>query len=58
MFFLDFDWNRSRKLFVLNEIEMKVMSINLKDYSFFFENFVFEGGGSKGYVYLGVVKVR
>lgn len=45
-------------LFILNEIEKKVMSINLKDYSFFFENFVFEGGGSKGYVYLGVVKVR
>lgn len=47
-----------RKLFVLCGIELKVMSIDLKDYSYLFENFVFEGGGSKGYVYVGVIKVR
>lgn len=47
-----------KKLFVLCGIELKVMSIDLKDYSYLFENFVFEGGGSKGYVYVGVIKVR
>uniref|UniRef100_K1QW66 EF-hand domain-containing protein n=1 Tax=Magallana gigas TaxID=29159 RepID=K1QW66_MAGGI len=52
----DFDRNRSRKPSVLNEIEMKVMSINPKDHSYPFENLVFEGGGSKGHAYAGAIK--
>lgn len=56
--FSDFDRNRSRKPSVLNEIEMKVMSINPKDHSYPFDNLVFEGGGSKGHAYAGAIKVR
>ncbi|XP_034310167.2 uncharacterized protein [Magallana gigas] len=52
----DFDRNRSRKPSVLNEIEMKVMSITPKDHSYPFENLVFEGGGSKGHAYAGAIK--
>lgn len=40
---------------ILNEIEKKAMSINPKDHSFPFENLVFEGGGSKGHAYSGVL---
>ncbi|XP_065930254.1 uncharacterized protein [Magallana gigas] len=41
---------------ILNEIEIKAMSINPKDHSYPFENLVFEGGGAKGYAYSGAIK--
>lgn len=43
---------------ILNEIEIKAMSINPKDHSYPFENLVFEGGGAKGYAYSGAIKVQ
>uniref|UniRef100_A0A8W8MC69 PNPLA domain-containing protein n=1 Tax=Magallana gigas TaxID=29159 RepID=A0A8W8MC69_MAGGI len=41
---------------ILNEIEIKAMSINPKDHSYPFENLVFEGGGAKGYANSGANK--
>ena len=43
---------------VLNDIEVKAMSIDPRDHSYPFENLIFEGGGNKGLAYCGAVRVR
>lgn len=55
-------YNQHRKLkkmpSVLNDIEVKAMSIDPRDHSYPFENLIFEGGGNKGLAYCGAVRVR
>nr|XP_022306873.1 uncharacterized protein LOC111113157 isoform X3 [Crassostrea virginica] len=53
-------YNQHRKLkkmpSVLNDIEVKAMSIDPRDHSYPFENLIFEGGGNKGLAYCGAVR--
>ena len=40
-----------------DEVDAKVISVELEKYVFPFENLVFEGGGNKGLAYCGAIRV-
>ena len=41
-----------------DEVDKKISEIDYTEYEYPFENFVFEGGGAKGQVYIGCLKVH
>ena len=40
-----------------DEVDAKVVKVDIEEYEFPFENLVFEGGGNKGLAYCGAVRV-
>ncbi|XP_067650146.1 uncharacterized protein [Haliotis asinina] len=49
---------RKRKFYsMLNTVDRKAKKVDPSDYTFPFENIVFEGGGNKGLAYCGAVRV-
>ena len=42
---------------ILNDLELRTLHVKPEEYSYPFENLVFEGGGNKGLAYCGAIRV-